>query len=132
MKEKKKAIAALCCAWLLVGTVYTQNVNQSLINTAVYTGSHINMDNYNSGWGMPIPMQVSHMRKDGQNPNLVHITMTDFGTAHAYTHNMPGSQITFENSNQTTFGFSSSSYTRPNTGATVPTIKTNNTINPNY
>jgi len=101
-------------AILLATFCLAQNpVNESLINTAIYTGTHLDLQKFNSGWGMPIPIQASHMRKDGVIPGLVHITMTDFGTAHAYTYNMPGSQITFENSNTTTFGFSSSQYTRP-------------------
>ena len=97
---------------LVIGFMYGQNINESIINTAVYTGSHIDMSKYNSGWGLPIPMQVSHIRQDGAIPGLTHTTMTDFGFGHSYTYNMPGSQITFENSNKTTFGFSSSQNTR--------------------
>ena len=108
---------------------FAQQANvPTIINTAVYTGGHLNLKNYNSGWGMPIPMQVSHIREDGTNPNLVHVTNTDFGFGHSYTYNTIGSQITFENSNQTTFGFSSSQYIRPLSNEQLSNDQKNNTI----
>ena len=116
MKTKEKVVVGFVSLvlWLCYFSVANgQNLNNSLINTAVYTGSHLDLEKYNSGWGMPIPMQVQHIRKDGSVPGLVHITMTDFGQAHSYTYSTPGSQVTFENSNKTTFGFSSTTYTRP-------------------
>ena len=116
MTAKEKIVTGVISLFLWLcwfGFANGQNLNESLINTSVYTGSHLDLEKYNSGWGLPIPMQVQHIRKDGRVPGLVHITTTDFGQAHSYTYNMPGSQVTFENSNKTTFGFSSSAYIRP-------------------
>ena len=116
MTTKEKIATGVISVFLWLcwfGIANGQNLNESLINTSVYTGTHLDLEKYNSGWGMPIPMQVQHIRKDGRVPGLVHVTTTDFGMAHSYTYNMPGSQVTFENSNKTTFGLSSTTYIRP-------------------
>jgi len=85
---------------LMFCSAYGQNINplESIVNTAIYTGGYVNQANLSSGWGMPIPMQVSVVRKDGVTQDLLHITTSDFGFSHSYTYSLPGTQITFENS----------------------------------
>ena len=95
----------------LIGTVA---LAPTIVNISNWTHSTIDFDNMWSGWGMPIPQQLSITREDGAIKNLLHTNTWDYGFNQSYTFYQIGAQTTFEHGVQPTYGMSSSgAITRP-------------------
>jgi hypothetical protein len=92
----------------------TVTLAPTIVNIANWTHSTIDFDNMWSGWGMPIPQQISITREDGAIKDLLHTNTWDYGFNQSYTFNQIGAQTTFEHGTKPTYGISSAgAITRP-------------------
>ena len=92
----------------------TATLAPTIVNISNWTHSTIDFNNMWSGWGMPIPQQLSITREDGAIKGLLHTNTWDYGFNQSYTFNQIGAQTTYEHGTQPTYGMSSSgAITRP-------------------
>lgn len=92
----------------------TVQLAPTIVNISNWTHGSINEAALQTGWGMPIPQQLSITREDQAIKGLLHTNTWDYGFNQSYTFNQVGAQTTFEVGKNPTFGMSSAgAITRP-------------------